>query len=103
MTDDFNLRNSIWDPNFPFHSSHSDPLFDIADSFSLDISKPLKNVPTRFSDNDHNANSALDLVFLYPSSPEFNCHYIHPSWRLLSDHILITIDVFIHEERLSHT
>ena len=52
---------------------------DIADSFSLDISKPLKNVPTRFSDNDHNAKSILDLVFLYLSSPEFNYHHIHPN------------------------
>jgi len=42
ITGDFNIKDSIWDFNFPFHSSHSDFLFDIADSFSLDISKPLK-------------------------------------------------------------
>ena len=60
-------------------SSHSNSLFGIADSFSLDISKPLKNVPTRFSDNDQNAKSILDLVFLYLSSPEFNYHHIHPN------------------------
>ena len=30
MTDDFNIRDSIWNSNFPFHSSHSDSLFDIA-------------------------------------------------------------------------
>ena len=78
MTGDFNIRDSIWDPNFPFHSSHSDSLFDIADSFSLNIFKPLENVPTRFSDNDNNANSVLDLVFLCLLSPEFNHHHIHP-------------------------
>jgi len=79
MTGDFNIRDSIWDSNFLFHSSHSNFLFDIADSFSLDIYKPLENVPTRFSDNNHNANSVLDLVFLCLSSPEFNCHRIHPN------------------------
>jgi len=103
MTGDFNIRDSIWDPNFLFHSSHSNSLFDITDSFSLDISKPLKNVSTRFSDNDHNANSVLDLVFLHLSSSEFNCYCIHPSWRLSSDYAPITIDVSIHEEGLLHT
>ena len=33
ITGDFNIRNSIWDPNFLFHLCHSDSLFDIADSF----------------------------------------------------------------------
>ena len=103
ITGDFNIRDSIWDSNFLFYSSHSNSFFDIADSFSWDISKPLENVPTRFSDNDHNANSVLDLVFLCPSSPEFNCHYIHPNWRLSLDHALITVKVFIHEERILYT
>ena len=103
MTGDFNIRDSIWNFNFPFHSSHSNSLFDIVDSFFLDISKPLENSPTRFSDNDYNANSVLDLVFLHLSSPEFNCHCIHPDWRLSSDYALITIDIYICKERISHT
>ena len=103
MMGNFNIRDSIWDSNFLFHSSHSDSLFNITDLFSLDISKPLKNIPTRFSDNNHNANSVLNLVFLCPSSPEFNHHCIHPNWRLSSDHALITVKVPICEERISHT
>jgi len=103
MTGDFNIRDSIWNFNFPFHSSHSDSLFDVADSSFLDISKPLENSPTRFPDNDYNTNSVLDLVFLHPSFPEFNCHCIHPDWRLSSDHALITIDIYICKERISHT
>jgi len=102
MIGDFNIRNSIWDSNFLFHSSYSDSLLDITDSFSLDISKSLENVPTRFSDNNHNANSVLDLVFLYLSSPEFNYHCIHPNWRLSSDHTPITVEASICEERISH-
>ena len=77
MTDDFNIRDSLWDMNFPFHSIHNDTLFDIADSFSLAISKSSEDFPTRFSDNDCNSNLVLDLVFLYPSSLEFNHHHIH--------------------------
>jgi len=103
MMGDFNIRDSIWNSNFPFYSSYGDSLFNIADLFFLDISKPLKNVSTKFSDNNHNANSVLDLVFLCLSSPEFNCHCIHPNWRLSSDYALITVKVSIHEERISHT
>ena len=95
MTGDFNVRDSIWDSNFPFHSCHSDSLFDISDSFSLNISKPIENVPTRFSDNNNNANSVLDLAFLCSSLPKFNHHVIYPDWRLSLDHAPITVDILI--------
>ena len=101
MTDDFNIRDCSWDSNFSFHSSHSNSLFDIANSFSLEISKLIENVPTRYSNNNHNTNLVLDLVFLRPFSPEFNHHHIHPNWRLLSDYALITIDITICKETLS--
>ena len=103
MMSDFNIRDSIWDSNFLFHSSYSNSLFDIVNSFLLDISKPLENIPTRFSNNDHNTNSVLDLVFLCPSSSEFNCHCIHPNWRLSLDHAPITIEVSIYEEKILYT
>ena len=73
-------------------------LFDIADLFSTALSKPTKNFPIRFSDNDQNLNSVLNLVFTRPSSVEFNCHYIYPDWRLTSDHALITVNVPIRNE-----
>jgi len=95
MTGDFNIRDSIWDPNYLFHSYNSDLLFDIADFFSLSISNPIENVPIRFSDNNNNANSVLDLVFICPSFPEFNYHVIHLDWRLSLDHALITVDILI--------
>jgi len=102
MTGDFNIRDCRWNSNYLFHSIHSDSLFDIADSFSLDISNPIENISTRFSENNHNTNSVLDLVFICPSFPEFNWHHIHPEWRLLSDHTPITINVSIWKERISH-
>ena len=63
MTGDFNIRDNLWDSNFPFHSVYSDMLFNIADSFSLVLSSLTENFPTRFSDNNQNSNSVLDLVF----------------------------------------
>jgi len=33
MTRDFNIRDSFWDPYFPYYSIHRNTLFDIADSF----------------------------------------------------------------------
>ena len=63
MTGDFDIRDSLWDLNFPFHSVHSDMLFNIAGSFSLALSKPIENFPTRFLNNDQNSNLVLDLVF----------------------------------------
>jgi len=98
MTGDFNIRDSLWDLNFPFHSIHSDMLFDIADSFSLALSKLIENFPTRFSDNDQNSNLVLDLIFTQPFSTEFNQHHIHLDWRLSSDHAPITIDIPIRDE-----
>ena len=68
MTGDFQIKDSLWDLNFPFHFVHSDMLFDIADLFSLALSKPTENFPTRFSDNDQNSNLVLDLIFTQPSS-----------------------------------
>ena len=51
MIEDFNIRNSFWDSNFLYHSSHKDFLFKITDSFSLELSKPIEFFPTRYSDN----------------------------------------------------
>ena len=50
MTGDFNIRDNLWDPSFPFHSSTSNDLFMIADSYDLALSSPTNPGPTRFSD-----------------------------------------------------
>ena len=50
MTGDFNIRDSLWDSTFPFHSSVSNDLIIIANSFNLSLSTPTNPCPTRYSD-----------------------------------------------------
>ena len=102
MTSDFNIRNNFWDPDFPYYSIYRDILFKITDSFQLELSKPTKSFSTRYSDNDQDSNSILDLIFLWPFFSEFNNHHIHPDWRLTSDHTSISVDIPIFDEHISN-
>ena len=64
MTEDFNIRNSLWDTDFPHHSTISDDLMIVADSFNLALSLPTNPCPTRYSDIVEGANLIIDLMFL---------------------------------------
>ena len=64
ITGDFNIRDSLWDSSFPHHSSISNDLIIIADSFNLTLSMSTNPSPTRFSDTAGEANSVVDLMFL---------------------------------------
>ena len=76
MMDNFNIRDSLWDPSFPFHSSISDDLIMIADSFDLTLSFPTNPGPTRFSDTAGESNLVIDLMFLRSGSIELDRHTI---------------------------
>ena len=96
MTGSFNIQDSLWDPGYLFYSSHSDLLFDIADSFNLGLSEPINQVLTRYLDNNQESNLVLNLMFLQFSLEKLNNHYILLEWYLTSDYapLIITISIF---------
>ena len=100
MTGNFNICNSLWDPLFLHHSSISNDLIIIADSFNLNLSVSINQVSTRYSDNNYDSNSVIDLMFLQSNSTELNNHLIHPNWHLISDHVLLLITISIAEENI---
>ena len=85
MTGDFNIRDRLWDPTFPHHSTISDDLFIIADSFNLSLSTATNSYPTRYLDVSGEVNSVLDLMFLQNGSPELDSHHISPENQLSLD------------------
>jgi len=98
MTSNFNIRDSFWDPNYLYHFFHKDTLFEIANSFHVELSKPTEFFPTRYSNNSQDSNLVSDLVFLYSNSIEHNNHCIHPEWRLTSNHTSISFNISILKE-----
>ena len=98
MTGNFNIRDSLWDPLFPTHSSISDDLIIIADSFNLSLSNPTNLCPTKYSDTPGGSNSVIDLMFLQYGSPELDHHSILPESCLSLDHAPLIIDITISEK-----
>jgi len=98
MTGDFNIRDSLWDLSFLFHSSISDDLIIIADSFNLALSTPTNPCLTRYSDITGEANSVIDLMFLCYGSSKLNHHSILPKCHLSSDHTPLSINIPIYDE-----
>jgi len=98
MTGDFNIRDSLWDPTFSHHSTISDDLFIIADSFNLTLSSTTNPCPTRYSDVPGEVNSVLDLMFLRSGSPELDSHHISSENRLSLDHAPLSVEIPIIEE-----
>ena len=100
MTRDFNIYDSLWDPSYNFHSSISNDLFMITNSFDLNLSVPINQVPTRYSDNANNSNSVIDLIFLQNNSLGIISYSIHPDWQLTLDHVPLTVTIPISKKHI---
>jgi len=101
MTSDFNIRNSLWDSSFSYHSSISNDLIIIADLFNLELSIPIDSVSTRYSDIAGEANSVINLIFLRSRSIKLNNHLIHSDLHLTLDHASLTVSIPIAEENVN--
>jgi len=62
ITEDFNIRNSIWYPNFLHYSTHSDLLINIADFMNLCLLSSINQFSIRYSDNHNSLNSVIDII-----------------------------------------
>ena len=100
VTEDFNIRDCIWYPDFCYYSSHRDILIDIVNSLHLELSEPTNYVPTRYLDNQCKSNLVINLMFLRPNSSEHDNHFIYPDWHLTFDHALLTVNITIFEENI---
>ena len=98
MTDDFNIRDSLWDLSFPFHSSISDDLIILADSFNLALSGLTNPCLTRYSDTPGESNSVIGLMFLHFDSSKLDQHFILLESHLSLDHALLTVTIPLSKE-----
>ena len=78
ITEDFNIKDNDWDLLYPHYSTYADTLREIADLIDLKLSISINQVSTCYADNSNEANSVIDLIFLWANSEEFNNHSILP-------------------------
>ena len=95
MAGNFNIRDSDWNPSYPFHLIHTDSLLEIVDLFDLNLFYSIQQIPTHYSDNINNTNLVINLFFLQPNSTEIDNHSILPYLRYSSDHTPFVIDISI--------
>jgi len=56
--------------------NHTDTLREIANSFDLELSIPIDQVPTQYMVNSQDANLVLDLMFLHANREKFKNYSI---------------------------
>jgi len=78
MTSDFNIRDSNWNLDYPFHSVHSNLIFDIVNTFNLSFSYSTCPISIRYLDNSRNLNLVINLMFFRLNSSELDNYSILP-------------------------
>jgi len=98
MTGNFNIRDNIWDSSYFHHLAYVDTFQEIVDSFNLELSLPVNQVPTQYADNSQDSNLVLDLIFFCADAEEFNNNLISLNICSLSNHALLSVCIIIKEE-----
>ena len=99
---DFNIRNIDWNSSYPFYSIHSNTLLNIVDLFDLRLLYSIQQIFTWHSDNANDANSVIDLFFLWQNSIEINNYSILSELCYILYYTLLTIDISIAEEFIQY-
>jgi len=94
----YNIRDRDWNPKYPFYSIHSDLFLDIADTFDLLFSYSTNFISTRYSDNNNDSNSVINLIFFRSNSLELNNYLILPDLWYSLDHTTLVVNIHISEE-----
>jgi len=65
-TRNFNIRDSNWYPTFLYHFTHTDTdtINEIVNNLNLEMSTPTLQILTRYTNNENNTDTIIDLIFL---------------------------------------
>jgi len=97
MTGDFNIRNNNWNPSYTHYSIYADILIEVADSFNLELSFFIKQVPIQYTDNANNSNLVINLMFLRTNAEEFKNYSIHLDLRSSSNYTSLIVNITINK------
>ena len=93
MTEDFNIRDNNWDPLYSYYSFYTDILWEVVDSFGLELSMSINLVLICYTDNSQKSNSILNLMFLKIGLEEFNNYIISSKLWSSSDYTSLSVSI----------
>jgi len=64
MIENFNIKDNNQNPLYSHYFVHANTFRKIADLFDLELSIPISQVLTRYTDNLNESNSVINLIFL---------------------------------------
>jgi len=98
MVGDLNIRDNNWDTSYPHHSTYTDTLREIADSFNLEISITINQIPTRYTNNTSEPNLVIDLMFLWTNSEELDTYTILLDLQISSNYTSLMVNIIVKEK-----
>ena len=98
MIENFNIRDNNQNLLYSHYSIHANTLCKVANSFNLELSTSINQVPTQYADNPQDSNSIIDLMFLQANIEEFNKYQISPDLQSPSNHASLSVCIIIKEK-----